>query len=379
MTRSCTSQIHASGVGFGPEQCQNEVMVGKTPCVVTSASTTTIKCSLKEGAEVQPGVAEKVSVNVLGRGYALMQITVDSQRSYSLLPHISSITPNKGSIKGETLVTISGGGFSRTAGAIGTNIKSACAMQDVKYDQIICKTTESSSGDKDIDITVGGMKAVCKGGCKYNYDSSSTPTVSGVTPKSIKATGNEVVMTGSGFGTDKTKVKTEIGGEACAITSIKNTEIKCNIANLPLGDNYVYLHVAGKGKASTNAKITGEATVNSMSPTTTVSTHGGILTIVGNGFTDGNTLVKLRTDVCEIKSISLGRIECVFPGRDKGTHPVFLTVGSTSYTTSSLVFLETETPSVTSISPTSGTTGDTVTIIGMYHSNLNTFHTLLSM
>jgi len=47
--------------------------------------------------------------------------------------------------------------------------------------------------------------------CAFAYDASLTPEVDGVSPMAFSA-GDNVTITGSNFGTDKTKIEVTIGG-----------------------------------------------------------------------------------------------------------------------------------------------------------------------
>ena len=54
------------------------------------------------------------------------------------------------------------------------------------------------------------------------------PQVQDVTPlQGSVVGGTEVTITGSGFGTDKTKLNVEFGDLECAVTSVTDTLIKC--------------------------------------------------------------------------------------------------------------------------------------------------------
>ena len=304
-----------------------------------------------------------VSVNVHGRGYALMDIQLASGRTFTLNPYVESVSPSAGSIKGETTITVTGGGFSQSSGGIGlTTKKSPCQISEIKYDKIICKTTQASSGVGDVIVSVGSTSSVCKGSCKYTYSADKTPTVTGVTPTKINSGGNKVTLTGKHYGTDKSAITVRIGSETCEVTSVADTKIECSVGNLPVGDNYIYIHVTGKGKASTSKKIEGEAVITSISPTS-VSTNGAILTLVGNGFTDG-TVIMANRQVCTNLAVNLGRVECRLAANKVARIAVHIKVDSLPYESQEVAFTADSTPTVTAVSPAKGTTSDSVKITG---------------
>ena len=63
-------------------------------------------------------------------------------RSFRLLPHISSINPSSGSVKGNALVTILGGGFVEDVTVIGLGNVITCDIVSLSYTQIECRTSE---------------------------------------------------------------------------------------------------------------------------------------------------------------------------------------------------------------------------------------------
>ena len=62
-------------------------------------------------------------------------------RNFRLRPHIASVSPSAGSVKGTSVVTISGGGFME--GAITLRYGSVpCTILSVTYSEITFQTTE---------------------------------------------------------------------------------------------------------------------------------------------------------------------------------------------------------------------------------------------
>ena len=111
------------------------------------------------------------------------------------------------------------------------------------------------------------------------------------------------------------------------------------------------------------------ATISSISPTSG-STYGDVLlTITGNGFgrLANATQVTVGSSMCSIVHATSGQVQCTTPAQGSNPSTAAIRVisngvtfpGSFTFTYSSV-----STPTVTSISPTSGTAGQTLTILG---------------
>ena len=256
------------GEGFGTQNCQNLITVGGKPCVTLTSNDKKITCKIDPQDSLSAAVAHKIQVKVLGRGLALMYIKKDSDRRFYLNAYVSSLTPKKGSMMGETRVTIAGGGFSTVPGATLVYMGSRlCTVESVTYTQVICKTTaKAAGGTEEVRVNVYTSKAVCKGQCEYSYEDSMTPKVDEVTPKSISLPENTVTLTGSGFGSDISKINVKVGTETCTPKTVSGGKITCSVGNIPVGNNAIHVTVVGKGRASTKLIIKGEAKIASMSP-----------------------------------------------------------------------------------------------------------------
>ena len=57
-----------------------------------------------------------------------------------------------------------------------------------------------------------------------------------------------VTISGSGFGTDDSKVSFKVGDNDCSIDSITDTEITCTLGALRKGPHQIVLTVDGKGE-----------------------------------------------------------------------------------------------------------------------------------
>ena len=77
-----------------------------------------------------------------------------------------------------------------------------------------------------------------------------------------------------------------------------------------------------------------------------------MLTITGNGFIDGHTIVMIGNSMCHVETTSLVEIVCVTSEGTTGTYPVIIHSGGALYPDSQMFEYKLEiTPSVRSIEP----------------------------
>jgi hypothetical protein len=125
----------------------------------------------------------------------------------------------------------------------------------------------------------------------------------------------------------------------------------------------------GVGSAVSYAYLTSIPTVSSVSPTT-IGIHGGaLLTITGNGFASSTSSVSVTVGSrpCSVVSTSPNQIQCIAPaqGSNTSTATISITSNSVSFSnTLSVTYSSAITPTISSISPTSGTASQLLTITG---------------
>ena len=123
------------------------------------------------------------------------------------------------------------------------------------------------------------------------------------------------------------------------------------------------------GKVQSSPILTSLPTVSSVSPTSGSTYGGAILTINGNGFASSasNIQVRVGTSSCTIIQTTPGQVKCTVPAQGSNTSPATISVisngitfpGSLTFTYDSAV-----SPSITSVSPTSGIAGQALVISG---------------
>ena len=226
--------IMISGTGFSATPSENFVSFGVIRCNVTSSSSNTISCVLREGF----GGYHELYIHVTSVGVAN---TEGNGISYEV--SVDSIDISSGSQAGGTEITISGSGFYSEDSVPGStsltevyaqpflasvcqngwaNVvtigNNSCAITDSTLTTISCLTPEETGGDTTYNIIVsvgchdsqsGFISATITNG--FTYDTLLTPYVTGVSPAEGGVHGGEsVVISGSGFGTDSTQVSVEV-------------------------------------------------------------------------------------------------------------------------------------------------------------------------
>ena len=189
---------------------------------------------------------------------------------------------------------------------------------------------------------------------------SSTPSITSLSPTS-GAVGASVTISGTNFGsTQGTSTVTFNGTTATAITSWGNTSI---VATVPTGatTGSVVVTVSGVASNGTNFAAVPPPNITSLSPTTGVV--GTSVTIAGSHFntTQGAGNVTFNGTVATITSRGNNSIVATVPTGATTGNVIVKAYGVNSNGSS---FTVVGTPSITSVSPTSGAVGASVTITG---------------
>ncbi|CAH1789358.1 unnamed protein product [Owenia fusiformis] len=361
------ADITITGNGFGPETCQNDVKIGNQPCVVSSASDTSIICRIDHGGIQQTGVAYPVSVSVNNRGEAANLISATLERSFALLPEVSSVSPSVGSTSGGLRLTVTGSGFSGSYGSTSVSIGGTdCPIDEVTYTAIICSTSASIETTGDVVVSVGSFTSTCEGTCTFQYSASVTPTVTDVSPTIVSGASTALTINGTNFGSNETGVVITVGETLCGVTAISSTSIICDLGYVTVGPQVFSLVVTNQGSALSEgyASLTSSALIYSVSPTEGSINGGTSITIAGNGFAPADTTVSVGGVDCTIETISISELTCITGAHSAGTVKININSNGIYYPQQDFNFSSSLTPVVDSVSPTSGGTGDSIIISG---------------
>jgi hypothetical protein len=271
------------------------------------------------------------------------------QFTYLAGPTVSGVSPAAGSLSGGTSVTITGTGF---AGATAVDFGSTPATNLT----VISNTTitvDSPAGNGMVGVNVTTPGGTSTSPPEFTY--VAAPTVSGITPTGGPATGGTMVtISGLGF-TDATAV--EFGTTpATTFTLVSASAIT---AESPAGTGTVDVTVTtpgGTSAASASDRFAYAPTVSAISPAAGPTGGGTLVTITGTGFA-GATEVIFGTTPGTIVTVSPTTITAYSP---PGTNYACVTVTTPSGTSASApadIFTYVAAPTVSGLSPASGSIG----------------------
>lgn len=278
---------------------------------------------------------------------------------FAFKPVVLGITPSEGFVSGGLDVTISGLGFANGSPATTVTIgNGSCTSVVVVNDKTItCKTpTSSSTGAKDVVVTVNGQSGTLPGAFAY------IPQITNINPKSGTASGGyTITITGTGFVTGTTNgSQVLIGTSPCTNPNTSSTTtITCTVpasnttgprdvrVTNPDGTFYIYKN-----------GFTYTPGITSVTQASTNALGGWDLTIVGAGFAP-NTQVffdNLNNDVTASVKSREGNTKIVLTmpqGFPAGKHDLIVKNpdDDTSFTKSQAFTLE---PTLTGVSPDNG-------------------------
>jgi len=368
------NDIVVQGTGFSSATCENEIWIGGVLCPLSSSSTTRLVCQIPMNLDqLQPYTNYTVDILVKNIGYA----DYDSIFQIQFSPIITSITPDQGSIQGGTQITLSGYGFSQyTTIQMGSIPYYYFYNTDknntvITFNSIVINTIPIDDGQYQIQVNSNGMLVDCLSSCQFNASSEITPVIDSISPTSLNSSGL-VTLNGSNFGNLVSALNITIGTQTCLVQTVSDQEITCQLDGLDIGDQTINLNIQGVGNAinsnnSTQVIIKGEPLLQSISPASGSINGGTLITITGNGFDETTTSISIDNTVCKIVSVSIDQVTCLTSAHSSATGLNFqVSVKNTQFTTSgfSYEYSTAQSPSVSSLSPTSGSTGTTLTITG---------------
>ena len=277
---------------------------------------------------------------------------------------ITAVSPSTG-LAG-AVVTITGTGLADLTGvafgpAAGTHVQ-------LDTDTSVQATVPAGSGTVDVTATTADGTSATSAADQFTY--GGPPVLTGIQPAGGPAAGGtKVTLTGNGFVTGQTSVT--IGGTVVPAANVTVNSVSQLTFNTPPG---------GPGNATVtvtdpNGTSAPSATgfsyqpslypiVSTVSPNSSPTAGGTTVTLTGSGF-NGVTAVKFGSTVATSYTVnSSTSITAVAPASPAGN--VGVSVTNHYGTGSSTIFIYVALPTVTSVSPTSGSTagGTTVTITG---------------
>ena len=341
VTITGTNFATGATVTFGATAATNVVVVSATQITATTPAGS--------------AGAVTVTVTVSGRSGGLA-----TGFTYAVIPAVSSVSPNSGSTAGGTAVTITGTNF--VTGATATFGGTAATNVVVVNSTTITATTPAgSAGAVTVTVTVSGQSGSLANGFSYILP----PTVSSVSPNSgSTAGGTAVTITGTNFVAGATA--TFGGTAATSVVVVNSTTITATTPAGSAGAVTVTVTVSGQsGSLATGFTYAVIPTVSSVSPNSGPTAGGTAVTITGTNFAIGATVTFGATAATNVVVVSATQITATTPAGSAGAVTVTVTVSGHSGSVAN-GFTYTSPPTVTSVSPNSGSTagGIAVTITG---------------
>ncbi|MGO9456622.1 MAG: IPT/TIG domain-containing protein, partial [Acidimicrobiales bacterium] len=337
-----------SGTGFSATAVTFGTVAAKS---YTVTSSTTIK------AVTKPHVAGTVKITVTTAGG-----TATSPSDYKYVaptPIISSFTPVTGSTSGTTTVTITGAGlYGATTVRFGTTTAKSFTVTSPTTIKAVTKT--HLAGTVTVKVTTAGGTATAASDFRFV---APVPTITSFTPATGTTSGTATVtITGTGFiGATSVKFGTTTA-KSFAVTS--PTTIKAVTKPHVAGTVKVKVTTAGGTATSAGSYkfVAPVPTITSFTPATGTTSGTTTVTITGTGFI-GATSVKFGTTTAKSFTVtSPTTIRAVTKTHAPGTVKVKVTTtGGTATSTGYYKFIA-PAPTVTSFTPTTGTTSGTTTV-----------------
>lgn len=282
---------------------------------------------------------------------------------FTSAPTYSGVSPSSAS--SGTTITITGTGFS--AGSVSVTIGGYAANNVVVAGDtsLTCKMAGAVlRGAQSITITtaIGSVTA-------SNAITVTRPTISNFSPTS-GAAGADLTINGFDFAAPMTVNFTKTGQEpisATNITVVSSSQIVCKVPTLTTGDYRLSIAAQdGSGSTSgTNFSYAGNPTYSSIAPASGLA--GSTVTITGTNFVAGSTSVTIGgLSAGSVSVSSPTSLTCTVPsGLTGGTaYNVVITTSSGSVTGTGVFTFTIPSPTISSLSPTSGKVGTSVTIYG---------------
>jgi YD repeat-containing protein len=308
-------------------------------CPVTSPTATANTDRLLGVMVLQNTAASRQSITLRSNG------ATDTVTFTATAPHISSLAPSAGAVG--TSVTISGTAFGIATGTVSFNGTAATVSSWSDTSIVVSVPTGTTTGS--VVVTANG---VASNGVTFTV--VPPPIVSSVSPLT-GAAGTAVAISGSNFGTTTGTVT--FNGTTAPIISWSSTSISANVPALATSGSLVV--TTSLGIASNSSSFTIPApNISNIFPS--AARAGASVTISGTNFGSVTGAVTFNGITGTPTSWSNTQIAVPVP-TNATTGPVIVTQGGASNSVNLTVIPP---PSISSLSPTSGTVNTVITIAG---------------
>jgi len=336
--------VTISGINFGSTQGNSTVSFGGVQATTVGPwSDTQITAAVSTGTATGP-----VSITVNG-------LQSNQNVIFTINANISGINPSSGSVLSQFQIT--GSGFGATQGLSTVTFNGLPSPVLTWSSTEITALVPAGATTGNVVLTIGGIST---NGPSFTVTAAPTPTIpsiTGISPASGGA-GTQVTINGSGFGAVQASGSVLLGTALGTVVSWSDTQV---VAVVNSGSTTGVVQIQQAGYSSNAVSFTVAATtLTSVSPNNGIA--GTQVTITGSGFgaAQGSGIAWLGTAPAVVTSWSDGQIiATVSAGAASGTAQV-LQNGAWSNSVPFTI----NTPHITAISPTSGSSGTVVTVTG---------------
>ncbi len=327
------TSVTIAGTNFDATQGTSTVMFNGTVATATGWSPTSIVASVPTGA-----TSGGVVLTVAG--------TASSAFNFTVAPSITSLSPTSGAAG--TSVTITGSSFGSSQGTSTVTFNGTTATPTSWSAGSITVPVPSTAATGNVVVTVGG---VASNGLNFTV----APNITNLSPTS-GTVGTSVTITGTGFGSSQGTSTVTFNGTAATPTGWSASSITVPVPSAAATGNVV---VTVGGVASNGVNFTVVPNITNLSPTS--GAVGTSVTIAGTGFgsSQGTSTVTFNGTVATPTSWGAGSITVPVPST-AATGNVVVTVGGVASNGVNFTVV----PNITTLSPTSGAVGTSVTITG---------------
>jgi len=345
------TEVVITGTGFEAGGSGVTVKIGSAAAEVSVESETEIVAKTAATAAGKDEVVVSYADGVSSTG--------GPSFTYVAPPSVSSVAPVEGSTAGGTAVKIKGKGFGKSSKVkIGSEATSVVVVSET---EITAKTAAGSAGKAE--VVVEDEYGKSSGGPSFTY---VTPAVvEKIEPETgSTAGGTEVVIKGTSFA--KT-AKVTVGKAATSVVWVSETEIKAKTAADTAGEDEVVVeNVAGvPSTGGPSFTFIAPPTVTTVTPSQGTTLGGTEVVIKGTGFKTKGLKVKIGSEAASAKVESETEIKATTAAETAGKYTVVVE-DEKGASTSGPSFSYVAPPSVSSVSPSEGSTagGTTVKIKG---------------
>ena len=332
-----------------------------------AATSVNVQSSTTLTAVVPAGTYGTVDVTVTTPGGTSPTSTADHY-GYGQ-PVVSQVSPDVGPGAGGNTVTITGSNFATGTATVDFGSTAASSV-NVSSDTQLTALAPAGTGSVDVTVnTTSGGTSQTSSVDQYTYD--QRPSVTAVSPNAGPAAGGtSVTITGTNFLSGATVSFGSATVPAGDVTFDSATQLTAVAPAGSPGPVDVTVTTPGGTSQTSNADeyYYDLPTVSAVSPTSGPTSGGTVVTVTGTNFVAGATAVSFGSHASGSVTVSSSTsLTATAPSAGVGAVDVRVrTVGGTSAISSADQYTYVVTPTVTKVSPSSGTVtgGGMVTITG---------------